>query len=900
MRTFVVLVATLWSAAAFAQRGQDAGLTGRIHDRTGAVLAGARVTVSSPQLIGGPQKARADASGVYTFPFLAPGTYELLVEHDGFKAARRSGIDLPPGLTFTVDIALDLATINETVLVDGPVPIIDVRTSGIPVLINRTLIESLPLSRTAADTVNLAPGVIRDVAFGGTVASNPFWLDGTNGNEPGRGVPTVHPNPNWIEELQVVSIGADARYGEFTGAQTNAITRSGSNRFAGLGSYWTTRPDWTGDNRGSLSPALQAQFRPIEIIDRWDLDAQVGGPIKLDRLWFFAGGERYRNILRPQGFATVAKTAGEPRNTNDEGNLIVKLTAAPSSSMRAEGYFARTALDVLGTNASPFVLPEALGSGRRTESMWHARLLWTASSRAFVELRHGGQHSLRSSGPPDDRRAGPPGHIDQVTNVQSVNAYYFSDYASRPVTTGAHVTYFRSGGSQSHEVRSGFEFEHASLRQEDGYSGGMVFEDSDGQPDLVDIWEGQTYRPRQNRKTAYAQDAWTIADRVTLNVGLRAGWYSGSVPGRENVFSSRSVSPRLGAAWDVGRDHKTALRVHYGRYHDEMVTSFFDFLDTLSWRPEIIAAVVGPNQYSELFRTTTAASATIDPNLRFSFAEEFMVGAERQLPFGITAKAHFIRRDFKDTIGFVDTGSIWQPFQVVDPGPDGRLGTSDDGGNVTMFENLDPSRVNLVLTNPPAHRRYRGIQIVAAKRQRHDLTFQASYTWSRTMGNYNNFNFTNAALNAVGTNGVFTNPNLLVKIDGHTPQDFTHELKVVGAYRLSRWGGLNVAGVYRLNSNRRYARQIGGPTSRIRTFDGIAVEPLGSRALDAINQLDLRVEKTWRPGSKSNTIGAFADVFNVGNQGVALTINNRSGPNFGVPNSWSDPRSLRAGVRWMF
>jgi len=171
-------------------------------------------------------------------------------------------------------------------------------------------------------------------------------FDGTNGNEPGRGVPTVHPNPNWIEELQVVSIGADARYGEFTGAQTNAITRSGSNRFAGLGSYWTTRPDWTGDNRGSLSPALQAQFRPVEIIDRWDLDAQVGGPLKLDRLWFFAGGERYRNILRPQGFGTVAKTAGEPRNTNG-GRTSSNSSGTRISRSRPSFASARTHFDAI-------------------------------------------------------------------------------------------------------------------------------------------------------------------------------------------------------------------------------------------------------------------------------------------------------------------------------------------------------------------------------------------------------------------------------------------------------------------------------------------------------------------------------------------------------------------------
>jgi hypothetical protein len=159
-----------------------------------------------------------------------------------------------------------------------------VRTSSSPTLIDRKLLENLPLSRTVSESVNLAPGVVRDVAFGGSVNSNPFSMDGTNGNEPGWGTPTATPNLNWIEELQVVSLGADAQYGEYTGALANAITRSGSNRFSGLGDFWTTRPNWTGNNRGSLTPRLQERFRPIEIIQRWDSDGQVGPPRARARL----------------------------------------------------------------------------------------------------------------------------------------------------------------------------------------------------------------------------------------------------------------------------------------------------------------------------------------------------------------------------------------------------------------------------------------------------------------------------------------------------------------------------------------------------------------------------------------------------------------------------------------
>ena len=67
-----------------------------------------------------------------------------------------------------------------------------------------------------------------------------------------------------------------------------------------------------------------------------------------------------------------------------------------------------------------------------------------------------------------------------------------------------------------------------------------------------------------------------------------------------------------------------------------------------------------------------------------------------------------------------------------------------------------------------------------------------------------------------------------------------------------------------------------------------------------MNVLDLRVEKTWKLWSDQSRFGAFVDVFNVTNQRVALRIANFSGPNFGVPNQWLDPRTVRAGVRVMF
>ena len=173
----VLAIAILWPMHAFAQRGQDAGLVGTVRDASGGVLAGATVTVSSPELIGGAQASTTDPQGAYRFPFLPPGQYEIIVEHTRFTRTQRSDVRLLPGLTLTVDFSLDVTAVNETVLVTGAAPLVDVRTSASPTLIGRRLIENLPLSRPVSDSVNLAPGVIRGVAFGGSFLSNPFSLE---------------------------------------------------------------------------------------------------------------------------------------------------------------------------------------------------------------------------------------------------------------------------------------------------------------------------------------------------------------------------------------------------------------------------------------------------------------------------------------------------------------------------------------------------------------------------------------------------------------------------------------------------------------------------------------------------------------------------------------------------
>src|SRR5262245_66217883 len=115
----VTLLIALAVSDASAQRGQQASLDGTVTDATGAALAGVQLTIRSPQLIGGPLTALSDASGVYRFPSLLPGSYDLTATRKDFEKLDRSGIELPVGIGVTVDVRLRLTRVETRVDVEG-------------------------------------------------------------------------------------------------------------------------------------------------------------------------------------------------------------------------------------------------------------------------------------------------------------------------------------------------------------------------------------------------------------------------------------------------------------------------------------------------------------------------------------------------------------------------------------------------------------------------------------------------------------------------------------------------------------------------------------------------------------------------------------------------------------
>src|SRR5215472_7621547 len=246
-----VLIGACFSAVlAFAQAEiGGATLNGTVTDPTSAAVPNAKVTVTSPQT-GLSRTTTTNDSGLYSFPQLPAGTYDLTVEANGFKLTKRTGASLTVGAVATVDVPLEVGATQETVSVTAEVPVVETTRSQTSTTVTSEQVGNLPINgRNFLDFTVLTPGVTRDptrngdLSFGGQRGtSNSLLVDGADSNNVFFGQSTGRAgtgrNPysfsqDAVQEFQVTGSTYNAEVGRVGGGVINVITKSGTNDFHG-------------------------------------------------------------------------------------------------------------------------------------------------------------------------------------------------------------------------------------------------------------------------------------------------------------------------------------------------------------------------------------------------------------------------------------------------------------------------------------------------------------------------------------------------------------------------------------------------------------------------------------------------------------------------------------------
>src|SRR5687767_285964 len=316
---FVGLIVLL-SSPAYAQ----ATLTGVVRDASGAVLPGVTVEATSPALIEKVRSVVSDNSGQYRIVDLRPGTYSVTFTLPGFNTVKRDGIVLSGDFVATVDAELRIGTLEETVTVTGESPIVDVQSARVQTVVDREVLTLIPSSRNANGIQALIPGLSSNGDAGGITGGSGGMAgfihgarasdsrtrhDGINTGWAGANSNAAVSNVAGSQEVVMTTSGGLGE-AETAGVMLNIIPRDGGNQFSGTFAYSGANGSMQGSN---YTDALRnAGLRsPQELLKVWEVNPMGGGPIKRDRLWFYA---TYREVYAENTIPGMFfnKNAGDP------------------------------------------------------------------------------------------------------------------------------------------------------------------------------------------------------------------------------------------------------------------------------------------------------------------------------------------------------------------------------------------------------------------------------------------------------------------------------------------------------------------------------------------------------------------------------------------------------------
>jgi len=868
---FLSLVISLLflSASLFAQL-PTAQMYGTVTDEQGNPLPGVSVEATSPKLVGRASTV-TEANGVYRLFSLTPGTYRLAYALQGFKSVIREGIIVGLEQAVKLDIRMELGALEENVTVIGRSPLIDVKSTTRETTLVKETFEMLPRGRNFDTLVSTVPGVSSEVLLAGisvdgaSGAENMFHVDGAD-------ITNIYTGVNgqkgvvfeFVDEVQIKASGYTAEFGGSLGGVVNVITRQGGNAFHGDFYGYYSGSALSGKERDTLrlglydaSVAEYFNYQDLygkDRIHRLEGGFSLGGYIVKDKLWFFGSflpvieSKRRHVGFEPTGIS------GNFTRRDTSTNFQLKLTAQPFDFLRvsasAVNNFSKFKGDLpprdgTGDPASPW--PDYGWSYPNWSAAVHAD--FTFGNNALLSLRAGSFYSnvtdqLVSASDPLWYHAGFGNSIYPEIPAEYIRPNGWTNMAAEALihtdrakawrsTIGADLSYFLEfAGEHAWKIgvqwtRTAEDYKRFFSRPYVQFNWGSPYVTSGGEtvtgPYGFYLVQGSdltgksyaTYQVHSDRWALYIQDNWTIKNRLTLNLGLRAeSEYIPSYSGDPALRSLKPIqfsfgdklAPRLGIIYDVLGDSSLKVFANYGLYYDVMklymATAYFGgsdmnyacyTLDAYEWDK------IGENGYfpGELIGLSKLAESGsydfVDPGLKPMSQREITLGVEKKLGENVSATVRVVQKHPRyaiEDVGVVEPGKdTLSPSMIITNPGYGYSRKTIEGG---LFDPKYPGTAK-------AKREYWAINVGLDKRFSNNWLAGFSYTWSRLTGNYAGL----AASDEEGRNG----PNVersfdfwftsydknLNPIDGPLATDRTHVFKLYGAYTFPR--GLTVGAV---------------------------------------------------------------------------------------------------------
>lgn len=743
-------------------------IEGTVIDQNNATVQLADVTVTNIET-GAKRTVSTNDSGVYRFPLLPLGTYRLEATAPSFKRFSREGILLAAGQTSTIDVQLQVGTVTESVNVSADSAIADPGKTDISRHLDAREAANMPLfNRNPLALGLLQTNVVGRQARGyfgftrlsanGYLFRVKYLLDGNNNtvnNGQGR---LANISEVFVSEVQLVTNGFAAEFGDTPGMIMNVITPSGTNDLKGSFSYRSRRPSFY--SRPFFFPGVDLPDNTTDIFT-----VAVGGPVIEDRSQFYVGFESMNRDDKANASRLITITPANQTALINAGLSPSIFAAAIPTLERGRFYIVRSDTQFNDSNrltarfnlADTSVDNNAAG-GRNTleRSLDAFTTSWSTAAQLvsytrmtlnefrfqFGRRRLGSRtNELSGTGPsiviPNVANFGAP--LNVATIYRPLDVLQFQDNVTR--TFGTHVVKF-GGGLARHayaERQNIFsEYRFANINAYIAARNGAPRSYAGYRETIGDPITNLT----ANFLNFFLQDDWKVTRRLKLNYGLRYDRYvlpkadptSVLEISRKFTNDKNDLAPRFGIAYALREGSRpTVVRAGAGIYFDAPFLPIYrDVLKyngngqffSVTFFPTDLGSPAFPNRLD-----------TLPPGTQPPVQDIYAVSPDYDTMYAIHTNVQVeqaINEDLSLAVGYVGSSgrhlNVYRNINPINP-----VRSLADGRPVFDSDKLYPDLGWIVIAESSGVSRYDSLAMQLRQRMSRGIQFSVNYTLSRAV-----------------------------------------------------------------------------------------------------------------------------------------------------------------------